>query len=251
MKQLPATLLVILILLPGLTEKTIAAESTSLNPFTVVYNFSNSGISMVRMTRTLTQHEDGHYQLTSRSRAVDFFAWFIKDRISETSQWQFINGQPRPNHYQYRRTGKRERHVELDFDWQRGRVTNTINNDPWQMDIPPQTLDKLLYQLSLMLDLKAGRKTLDYTVADGGKLKQFHFNLLGQEQLELPLGRFDTLKLKHNSHKRSTTIWCAPSLDYLPVRIKHIGKDDHEILMEAISVEGLPFKIETIAKIKK
>ena len=218
-----------------------AETAPTLQPFTVDYTFSNSGIDLVRMTRTLRHDGDGRYILQSKSEAMNILAWFDDGKITETSTWRFIDGTPTPLHYEYLRTGRKDRHVELAFDWEKGIVTNTINNDPWTMEIPPQTQDKLLYQLTLMLDLKAGKKTLAYRIADGGKMKTMNFKRLDEETINLPVGKLNTVKLFTKTSKRSTTVWCAREYDYLPVRIEHVGKDGRTLLMEATRIKGLPW----------
>jgi len=56
--------------------------------------------------------------------------------------------------YFYERYGGRHnRQVKLIFNWKKLKVTNIINNDLWQMKVPEDTIDKLLYQLILMSDL--------------------------------------------------------------------------------------------------
>jgi hypothetical protein len=58
--------------------------------------------------------------------------------------------------------------------------------------------------------------------------------VVGEETLELPAGTFDTVKITklRSNKKRETYIWCAPALNYLPVRIWQREKDDAEYLSE-------------------
>ena len=223
------------------TTEITTETAPALGPFSVDYTFSNSGINLVQMTRTLRHDGDGRYTLKSESRAMNVLALFDDGKITETSTWHFVDGTPSPLHYEYLRTGRKDRHVELTFDWQQGVVTNTINNDPWTMKIPPQTQDKLLYQLTLMLDLKADRTPLVYRIADGGKMKVMNFRNLGEETISLPVGKLNTVKLFTQTSKRSTTVWCAREYDYLPVRIEHVGKDGRTVVMEATRIKGLPW----------
>ena len=235
------SLFAVVIALVAVTATVDADTPPVLGPFTVEYTLSTSGITLVHMTRTLRHSEDGRYILKSESRAVNIMAWFDDGRITEASTWHFVDGAPSPLHYEYIRTGRKDRHVELAFDWRQGIVTNTINNEPWTMKIPPQTQDKLLYQLTLMLDLKADKSTIEYRIADGGKMKTMNFARLGEEKISLPVGRLNTIKLFTKTSKRSTTVWCARDFDYLPVRIEHVGKDGRTVLMEATRIKGLPW----------
>jgi len=141
----------------------------------------------------------------------------------------------RPDKYDYKRSGgSKERTAELRFDWPSMTVSNHVEDSRWKMDIPAGTLDKLVSQLAMMLALRAGETDITFNIADGGKLKEYHFRAVGQETLELPAGTFDTVKITkvRNNKKRETYIWCAPALNYLPVRIWQREKDDAEYVSE-------------------
>jgi len=207
--------------------------------FNAVYSFTRNGMSVGEVKRTLRTSSDGTYIFESVSQATGFISLFVRDKIIERSSWSYINNKPRPQHYIYNRDGgRKDRHVKLSFNWKEGIVTNTINNDPWQMPIPPGTQDKLLYQLTLMIDLKAGKKKLHYEIADGGTLKDYEFTVMGRETVDTPMGKFDTIKIQRVDDKRNTTIWCAEALDYLPIRIEQEDKDD-ALAMLIRNVSGL------------
>ncbi|MGD8630929.1 MAG: DUF3108 domain-containing protein, partial [Gammaproteobacteria bacterium] len=92
------------------------------------------------------------------------------------------------------------------------------------------TLDKLASQLAMMLALRAGKTDMAFNIADDGKLREYRFKVVGKETLELPAGTFDTVKITRlrDNNKRETYVWCAPELNYLPVRIWQREKDDRE-----------------------
>lgn len=216
--------------------------------FSVVYIFSRNGMNMGIVKRSLHAASDNKYVFESVSEATGFISLFVRDTITERSVWTYINGKPRPMQYVYSRDGgRKERHVKLNFDWDKGIVTNSINNDPWQMHVPPTTQDKLLYQLTLMIDLKTGRGKPQYAIADGGTLKDYEFSILGEEKIDTPVGKLDTIKLKRIDDKRHTVIWCAKSLDYLPVRIEQVEKDDAKLAMMIREVTGLPDTKKAVA----
>ena len=77
-------------------------------------------------------------------------------------------------------------------------------------------MDKLLYQLAIMHDLQNGRTPASYRIADGGGIKTYSFEKLGEEVVETPLGSFDTIKiLRHKpGSSRKYVFWCAPDLEY-------------------------------------
>lgn len=212
---------------------TARADAPPVREFTARYDFTANRALVARMERGLRANAGGGYTLTSKSEAAGMLSFLLSDNIDESSDWDFADDRPRPVKYQYHHTGRKQgaRHAVLDFDWQKGVVTNRINNDPWTMKVPTGAQDKLLYQYTMMLDLQAGRKTLSYDIADGGELKRYRFERMGRETIDTPLGRLETEKLQRIHGSRRTVIWCAATLDYLPVRIEQ-HKDGKVLTME-------------------
>jgi len=199
------------------------------------------------MTRKLYKNSKGNYVYESYSEPVGYARWFTDSTLLEKTEWNYHQQQLRPIKYSYdRSSSKKKRRVKLSFDWDRMRVTNDINNDPWSMKITEGTLDKLLYQLAVMQDLSAGKKTLEYQIADGGKLKTYRFSNLGEETLHTKLGTFKTIKLKRPG-KRDTILWCAEELNYLPIKLVQ-EENGIELTLTLDSVSGLPAKARLAAE---
>jgi len=216
-----------------------AAEMT-LPMFNAEYNLKRNGITLGISTRSLSMAKDGTYIYASTTRATGIIAWFVKDQIDEYSKWTFDGGRIRPLEYVYRRHGgSKTRDVNLKFDWQHHIVVNTIDGNPWRMQIPPDAQDKLVYQLSIMYDLMNGKKNLEYKLADGGKLKDYAFEIEGEEILNTALGKIKTVRIQRIGDRRDTTVWCAPSLSYLPVRLEQHDTDGSHLTMQLESVRGI------------
>lgn len=210
--------------------------------FEATYSLNVGPLHLAEMTRKLYPKGDGSFVYESHSKPVGYARWFTKSSLVERSEWRLDNNRrPLPTLYTYDRTGDadKERRVKLIFDWNRLEVTNIINSDPWKMEIPAGTQDKLLYQLSLVNDLIMGRRTkLEYNVADGGAVKNFKFEIVGEERIKTALGEFDTLKLQTKG-TRTTTLWCAKALNYLPVLIEQ-HDDRGQALLKLTGLTGMP-----------
>lgn len=208
--------------------------------FTAHYSFSKDGIQLGETIRTLQPLAHNHYLFKSVSKATGLLAWFIKDRLEEQSQWIYDGShRPRPLQYEYRRQGgRKERHVQISFNWKKSMAINNINGDAWRMVIPGGTMDKLLFQLALMIDLQHPPDVIEYPVADGGRLKRYRLKVHDRKILNTRMGLLQTIKVERLGDKRRTTVWCAPALRYLPVRIEQVenGSRLHLILQ---SVKGL------------
>ncbi len=190
-------------------------------PFTIAYEVRHNSMLLAKMVRTLRHGDNGTYVFESTSTPAGILSALLRDHIVERSEWEYVDGRPRPFRYQYHHTGRRtERHVVLDFNWDKGSVTNTVNDDPWQMKIPDETQDKLLYQYTMMLDMRDGEPGLEYHVADGGELKLYQYDIVGHEDLRTPIGHLKTIKLQRIHGDRKTVVWCAIDLGYTPVRLE-------------------------------
>ena len=117
----------------------------------------------------------------------------------------------------------------MSFDWENLQVTNDVENKPWKMDISEGVQDKLSYQLLLQQDLAQGLQEFNYTVADGGKLKQYKFIVDGKEVIEAPIGTFESIRVKRirdGKKNRETFIWFAPELGYQIIKLHQTEKKD-------------------------
>ena len=101
-------------------------------------------------------------------------------------------------------------------------------------------LDKLLYQYSIMQDLKQGKSKLRYVIADGGKEKIYIFETQGEEFIDTPIGKLRTIKLKRQRQDsdRQSIFWSAPDIGYLPVKLE-ITEDGKKTIIIINSLKGL------------
>lgn len=209
--------------------------------FSAAYHLYNRGMKVAEMVRTMESAADGEFLFRSDTRTTGLFALVRKDRIVEESRWRFADGEPQSLSYSYTRTGHKARKVAVQFNQDTRRITNTINGESWLMPAEPEVVDKLLYQFALMSDLRTGDTSLDYTVADGGKVKVYEIEPLGEESVRTPLGDVPALKFRHQKvgDDRLTTIWCAPRYQYLPVQVEYEDKDGNRVRAVLQSVTGL------------
>ena len=211
-----------------------AAHTAPLPDFNASYELRFGSLRIGTSTISLESGADGSYVYESRSTPIKLVSWLFNETLHETSKGTLAGTGVRPDTYHYRRSGGKDRREQLEFDWQAMTASSNLEDSRWQMDIPAGTLDKLASQLAMMLALRDGKTDITFKIADDARLKEYRFRVVGQETLELPAGTFDTVKITklRDNKKRETFIWCAPALDYLPVRIWQREKDDSEYLSE-------------------
>jgi hypothetical protein len=160
--------------------------------------------------------------------------------MKESSLFEWDNNQPKPlqYHYQQKSIAKDKQH-QLEFNWREQQVNHTTNKPPGSFHLPKGTLDKLTYQLKMRHQLQLGQPLSTYSVADKRKLKDYRFNIVGSIELDTPMGKLNTLKIKRDrgtDSNRETVFWLAKDWDYLLVKIEQKENDkSHQITM----VEGV------------
>ncbi|MCW8194334.1 DUF3108 domain-containing protein [Proteobacteria bacterium 005FR1] len=219
----------------------LVAKATIATPpknFEAVYKAKYHGIS-VTATRSLRTAPDGSkvYEFEAESWIADLketsvFRWSQNDRIV-------------PIRYRYERTGLgRDREAVLDFDWATNTVINNVERKPWKMEVPLLALDKLSYQLQIRADLINERPLLEYKIADGGRIKEYSFEVLGEEEIDTDAGRFKAVKVKRvrENEDRQTVFWMAKDWDYLIVRLQQVEDDgaSYEIDLNRATLDGKP-----------
>ncbi len=196
--------------------------------FSALYKVDINGLPAGELKRSLTTVQSGERVFRSEMQAKGIFALFKPDRVTESSRFTQHNGRIIPLRYLYQRTGgKKEKMLSLDFDWEKKQIHIDDKIHPWSLPIQDKILDKLVYQLALMSDLANGQSPFDYHIADGGKIKHYLITPLGEEVITTPLGKIKTVKLTRQRKKKSqrkTTLWCAPQLHFLPVKLEHVEK---------------------------
>lgn len=181
---------------------------------------------------------------TAKGKKLRFFADSMLASIEEISYFNWpTQEQLQPTKYIYKRRGLgRDRDAKLDFNWETGKVTNNVEDKPWKMDIHPGVMDKMGFQMQLQRDLIAGKhENLVYDIADGGRIKQYTFAIVGEEVLDTPLGEVKTVKVERTrkDDDRVTYAWMAPDYQYLLVRMQQQeGGDEYTIYIHESEIDG-------------
>jgi len=206
----------------------LAEGRPQLNPFTAEYSLSRGYLKLAKVEITLELDDHGAYRYSARTTPVGLTAVLHSDEISEVSSGTIGAEGVIPQRYHYRHhNSTNPRSVDLDFDWRARRVTNSLDGASWSMKIAPGTQDKFSQQLMLMLSLAAGKRKIDFPVADGGRAKDYSFRFQSEEIVDIDAGSFHTLKIARSKNRRSsqTSLWLAPRINYLPVIVEKKEKD--------------------------
>ena len=198
----------------GLASTVYASPlSTFDNTYTAkLYGFN------ITVTSRLSSLANGNYEYT-------FNADSSVGKVTEVSEvsWQENEKLVVPRHYTYKRKGLgNNRDDELIFDWQNLKLNNTKKNQITDLDANKKLHDNLSYQIQLSQDLIAGKTQFAYAVTNVRKIKQYKFEMVGEENLQTALGDVKTVKVKRTRDNDDlvTYAWFAKDFQHLLVRMQ-------------------------------
>ena len=210
--------------------------------FDATFLLEAAGTTFARTRWSLAPGAGDTYVSTSHTEPVGLFALVRDDTRVERSEWTYQGDWLQPLAYRYERTGKKGREIDIEFDWEKNVAYHNSPGATWRLPVPPGALDKFNYILALIRDLSRGERSVEYTIADGGRrLKHYTLTHVGEERIETALGTFDTVGMRreHGDGRRSTTFWCARALGFFPVKIVHFDSDGTDLTLHIDSLDGI------------
>lgn len=225
-------------------------KAGDIAPFEVVYEVGNNFITAGTARLLLIERDDlWFYSLRTRPRGV--FKLAGKGNIAEESVFRLdVNGDEvllHPLSYQYRQDEERRREVDATFDWTHNTVTHVYRGNEVTESFSDPVLDRLSVTLWIMNALRNDFESAVIPIFDTGKIKEVEFINQGKETLDTPLGNIETLRVVNHSAgggSRETVTWFAPSLDYLPVKIEHMKRDELVARLSLISLNNRVTNLE-------
>lgn len=188
----------------------------------IVYRFNRS-LGKARLS--LKTDENELYRLDYYSKVS---AFFLSDVRSETSFFSYEDSQLHPLTYSYSRSGTgSNKSTKIQFDSENSTVTiNQALPINWSGQ-----LDNQLYRLDVQLKLASGNNEFDYNIVNNrGELRHYELKVVGKEQLDLPYGMLEAIKVKiiRNNSSRETIAWFSPQLNYQLVKLQQFKDGDEQ-----------------------
>jgi hypothetical protein len=165
--------------------------------------------------------------MRTESFATGMAALLLKERTIEESLFRLSQSKIVPLEYHFNRSGgNRSKVQKLIFDWSAKKIRGQTNDNQWELPWAPDAFDNILYQIGMLRDASLGKSQMDYVIVDNAETKHYHFVRKGEDTVETPRGKFKTLIFERTNlqNTRATTIWSAPKLNYLPVKIDNVDR---------------------------
>lgn len=199
------------------TEVTTTHAPFTLTPYFAHYDGYARGKKLGKAQRHLFINDDGSYtfKFTSKLRFLLF-----SDERRETVTFSYNDTAIEPLTYEYSRKGTgSNKHLKLTFDANDKRIITSTADTVIEYQ---QQWDNQSYFIDLKQQLSLGKTVVNYTIIDHkGRQKTFEVHVLGSEQVKLPFGTIDSIKVQviGTNTKRATYAWFSPRLNYTLVKL--------------------------------
>lgn len=238
--------LVLITLISGLTFSADTRADTSteqLVGFEAGYNVYRFGRNLGKAKLSLKADKNDLYRLDYYSKVS---AFFLSDIRSETSFFSFDSQQLHPKTYAYSRSGTgSDKSTKIYFDAKNSKITiNQAQPIEWSGQ-----LDNQLYRLDVQLKLASGAREFIYDIVNNrGEMRHYELKVVGKEQLDLPFGMIEGIKVKilRKNSSRETIAWFSPQLNYQLVKLKQFkdGDEQGEIRLKYFNYEDSQLEVK-------
>lgn len=223
-------------------NEALAADAT-VATYTATYRVAYKGKDAGTATFSVRYLADRDvYEFDSRVMAKGLLKLARPNPVVERSQFRVEGGAVRPLEFWYEdgsRSG--EDNLHNVFDWDRRVVLVSSAAGRREMALPDAALDRGSLQVALMRDLAATGKPGTYLLADEDSVSTYEYTDNGTAALTTPAGAVTArvLTQQRQGSSRTTSLWVAPELRFLPVRIEQRRNGEVQTAFELVSVSGL------------
>jgi hypothetical protein len=226
------TLLALSLAAPGAA----IADDAPLAPFHAEYDALRNGDALGKTTLELSDNRDGTWTLRSETRGTSGLAKLAGIHIVETSRFRWHEGRPEAIEYSYKQDSaikNRTRHASFA----NGEVAVEEGGQTFRYAIVPGLIDRHAVTLAIATDLKRNAQAFDYKVAVKDHVEDMRYERGGNETLDVPAGKFDTVLMRRvgepgTDRKRVARSWFSEKLGWLPVEIEQSEKKGDTITLK-------------------
>jgi hypothetical protein len=215
-----------------------ASVTTYAATYRVEYKGKEAGVS----EWSVRDLGDGRYEFQARITPKGMLKLIRPKPTIERSQFRVEGTHFRPLEYWYEdgsRSGEDNWH--LVFDWERHVATVTTMEARRELAVPDAVLDIGTLKAAVMRDLAAKGAPGPYEIADEDSVGTYEYTDSGPAMLQTGVGSLETQVFvqRRAGSSRSTWLWAAPKLGFLPVRVEQRRNDEVQTSFLLQSVNGL------------
>ena len=200
------------------------AAATELTPHRAEYKVRISVVS--GQLNTELRATDNGYVATHVVKPTGLSRVLASGEMFVTSTFTSVADGVRPVSYRAIDTIRDEPEANITFDWSTLTARGAVGEEPVEFQLDGLSHDAVSIQYELMHDLLNDQHHDSYVLFDVEKMRVAHIREAGRKTVKTRAGEYEFVGIEHQKEgsSRTTTLWCAPELDYLPVVIEQHRK---------------------------
>jgi hypothetical protein len=213
-----------ILLAVALSLAAVTSVAVELTPHQAEYKVRISVVS--GQLNTELQASDAGYVATHVVKPIGMSRVITRGRMQVSSEFTAASDGVRPVSYHAIDTIRDDPEARITFDWESNQARGTVGEEDVVLQLDGLSHDAVSIQYQLMHDLINDRQNASYVLFDVDKMRVANVRNVGAKSVKTTAGQFDVVGIEHQKEgsSRTTTLWCAPELDYLPVVIEQHRK---------------------------
>ena len=201
-----------------------AAVAVELTPHQAEYKVRIAVVS--GQLNTELRATDTGYVATHVVRPKGVSRVIAHGRMQVSSEFTTGADGVRPVTYHAIDTIRDDPEAHITFDWDTNQARGTVGDEDVVLQLDGLAHDAVSIQYQLMYDLINDQPNASYVLFDVEKMRTANVRNVGTKTVKTKAGQFDVVGIEHQKEgsSRTTTLWCAAELDYLPVVIEQHRK---------------------------
>jgi hypothetical protein len=206
-------------------------HAQELRPFHVNYEAHYGNLEADAERALAFEGDSGQWHFSSMMRLQLLGTTVVEIEESSGFQWQDNLPVPARYNFEQRGLGRRSRHLEFSAGQQ---VQFAVNDERGTLTLNEPAYDDLNSFLVLREQLRQGRTDISFAVVDRNELKPYRYQVVGEETLQTPAGRYQALHVSRirEAGARTTDMWLATQHDYLLLKLVQDEPDGDTIVLE-------------------
>ncbi len=194
------------------------------------------------------------YRYTLTAVGDKGLAWLARAKDKELGEFRWNNGKPQPLIFQRKLKfiGKNDNWFTT-FDWQANRIMIRHNSETMEQNLRPRTLDPVTFLFRIQSAVANGETHFQFPIMEKDKLKQKHFSVVGEENLQTAVGCLPTIIIERRKQKNGKfqRHWLAPDFQHFVVRTDtgKPNKPDVSLVLKKLSFQGRAVEIKNRCQI--
>jgi hypothetical protein len=201
------------------------AAAAELAEYRAHYEVRHNGRRAADVEFSVVADGAGRYIYTSITETRGLLRLVAPSPVTERSQFRFDGNRLLAVQFDYT-VGSRtnDDNYSIAFDAARSEVRITRADGTQTLPHEPELLDRGSLQVALMRDLSRCELPGPYRWVDDDGITTYRYADLGNAETDTGAGRFATVRFsqQREGSSRTTVLWLAPALGFLPVFVEQI-----------------------------